>query len=103
MTEYFGGRAVRMPETTAETHSFPKSAFQYGTVKGDNTRNCQQNERVKCGGKRGGKTYRKAAVCRRLSEFARYPAVVRSLQRITKRSVNDLSRDSEKVHSVIDR
>jgi hypothetical protein len=32
MILYFGARDVRVPWTTAETHSAPKRAFQYGTV-----------------------------------------------------------------------
>lgn len=32
MMEYLGARDVRVPWTTADTHSAPKRAFQYGTV-----------------------------------------------------------------------
>lgn len=32
MMEYLGAREVRVPWTTAETHSAPKRAFQKGTV-----------------------------------------------------------------------
>ena len=32
MIEYLGAREVSVPCTTAETHSAPKRAFQYGTA-----------------------------------------------------------------------